>query len=169
MKREDMQSTESIAWESQNEKRVYMVFSLLKKRESIILSDKETHFKNTEIRLLFEILTAKYEGRRLISTQLAKLLGVTRSAISQIVNRLEKEGIVKRVADDVDRKIAYIELTDSTIEAYKKDLDKCEDFIDRVVGRFGEENFSQMVNLFDGFIDAINQEKKISKARSRKK
>ena len=85
-----------------------MVFSLLKKREEIIISDKKTRFSNTELRLLFEILTAKYEGKRLISTQLAKRLGVTRSAISQIVNRLEEEGVVRRVADDVDRKIAYI-------------------------------------------------------------
>ena len=71
-----------------SEKYLYMVFSLLKKRESIIISDKETHFSNTELRLLFEVLMAKYEGKRLISTQLSKLLGVTRSAVSQIVNRL---------------------------------------------------------------------------------
>ena len=143
------------------EKYLYMVFSLLKKRENIILSDIETHFGNTELRLIFEILTAKYEGRRLISTQLAKLLGVTRSAISQIVNRLEKDGVVQRVADDVDRKIAYIELTEQTFQQYQADLEKCNNFINRVVGKFGEENFCQMVELFEGFVEVINQEKKI--------
>lgn len=144
-----------------NEKYLQMVFSLLKKRENIILSDIETHFGNTELRLLFEVLTAKYEGKRLISTQLAKILGVTRSAVSQIVDRLEKDGVVQRVADDVDRKIAYIELTEKTLETYEGDLKKCQNFINRVVDRFGEDNFCQMVELFEGFVEAINQEKKL--------
>ena len=148
------------AEQENNEKYLQMVFSLLKKRENIILSDIETHFGNTELRLLFEVLTAKYEGKRLISTQLAKILGVTRSAVSQIVDRLEKDGVVQRVADDVDRKIAYIELTEKTLETYEGDLKKCQNFINRVVDRFGEDNFCQMVELFEGFVEAINQEKK---------
>ena len=141
-------------------KYLHMVFSLLKKRESIALSDKETHFGNTELRMLFEILLAKYEGKRLISTQLSKHLGVTRSAVSQMVNRLEEEGVVKRVADDVDRKIAYIEVTEETLAAYERDLRLCQNFLERVVNDFGEENFYQMVELFDGFIDCIDKEKK---------
>ena len=148
------------AEQENNEKYLQMVFSLLKKRENIILSDIETHFGNTELRLLFEVLTAKYEGKRLISTQLAKILGVTRSAVSQIVDRLEKDGVVQRVADDVDRKIAYIELTEKTLETYEGDLKKCQNFINRVVDRFGKDNFCQMVELFEGFVEAINQEKK---------
>ena len=142
---------------------LYKVFALLKRRESIALSDKETHFGNTELRLLFEILMAKYEGKRLISTQLSKRIGVTRSAISQIVNRLEKDGVVKRVADDVDRKIAYIEITEETMAAYERDLRLCQNFLNRVVLNFGEENFNRMTELFDGFIECIEKEKRASK------
>ena len=137
-----------------------MVFSLLKKREEIIISDKKTHFNNTELRLIFEVLTAKYEGRRLISTQLAKLLGVTRSAVSQIVNHLEEDGLVKRVADDVDKKIAYIEVTEETLEKYKDDLQNCQKFLKRVIERFGEDNFCRMVELFDDFVATIDKEKR---------
>ena len=151
-----------------NGKYLQMVFSLLKKRENIIISDIETHFGNTELRMLFEILTAKYEGRRLISTQLAKILGVTRSAVSQIVDRLEKEGVVQRVADEVDRKIAYIELTEKTLEAYEGDLEKCRNFINRVVDNFGADNFCQMVELFEGFVEAINQEKRATEQSRRR-
>ena len=150
---------------AKNEQYLHMVFSLLKKREFIMISDKETHFGNTELRMLFEILMAKYEGKRLISTQLAKRLGVTRSAISQIVNRLEKDGVVKRVADDVDRKIAYIEVTEKTMVAYERDLQLCQNFLGRVVDNFGEENFHKMVELFDGFIASIEKEKKKPKEK----
>lgn len=147
---------------SKNEKYTYMLFSILKKREHIVLSDKEMHFNNTELRLISEVLSAKYEGKRLISTQLAKLLGVTRSAISQIVNRLEEQGVVRRVADEVDRKIAYIEITDETLETYSADLKNCMNFVGRVVNNFGEDNFNAMCELFDGFMKSLESEQKRS-------
>ena len=146
--------------EEMREKYMYMLFSLMKKREDIVISDKKTQFNSTEIRLLFEILSAKHEGKRLISTRLASLLGITRSAVSQIVNRLEENGVVKRVADDVDRKIAYIEITDETLEIYREDLEKCQDFIERVVQSFGEEKFQTMYSLLNEFIDTLEKEKK---------
>ena len=146
--------------EEMREKYMYMLFSLMKKREDIVISDKKTQFNSTEIRLLFEILSAKHEGKRLISTRLASLLGITRSAVSQIVNRLEENGVVKRVADDVDKKIAYIEITDETLEIYRDDLAKCQDFIERVVQSFGEEKFQTMYSLLNEFIDTLEKEKK---------
>ena len=95
-----------------NEKYLNDVFVIMKQMNNLSVSDRSTRFSNTEMRLLGEIMAYRYVGQRLISTQLADLLGLTRSAISQIVNRLEAQGIVKRVADDVDRKIAYIEITE---------------------------------------------------------
>ena len=146
--------------EEMREKYMYMLFSLMKKREDIVISDKKTQFNSTEIRLLFEILSAQHEGKRLISTRLASLLGITRSAVSQIVNRLEENGVVKRVADDVDRKIAYIEITDEIMEIYREDLEKCQNFIERVVQNFGEEKFQTMYTLLNEFIEVLEKEKK---------
>ena len=146
---------------NENEKYLKAVFSFLRRNERMVLSDKMTHFNSTEIRLIGEILTAKAEGYRLISTQLADLLGITRSAVSQIVNRLEAKGIVKRVADDVDRKIAYIEVSKETELAYDKDIKACGEFIGEVVEKFGKDNFETMCVLFDSFMDALESERKI--------
>lgn len=148
---------------NENEKYLKAVFSFLRRNERMVLSDKMTHFNSTEIRLIGEILTAKAEGYRLISTQLADLLGITRSAVSQIVNRLEAKGIVKRVADDVDRKIAYIEVTEATEHAYEKDLNACKTFIGNVVEKFGKDNFETMCVLFDSFMDTLEAERKALK------
>ena len=149
------------------EKYVYMLFSLLKKKEEILLPEKEMHFSSTELRLMFEILSAKYEGRRLISTQLATLLGVTRSAVSQIVNHLEKRGVVKRVADEVDRKIAYIELTEDAMARYQEDLSKCQAFTGRVIEKFGEENFQTMFTLLTEFTDLLEKEKDVARTQDK--
>lgn len=144
---------------SKNEKYLKQVFLILRRCENATLADRKTRFSNTEIRLIMQVLSAKYEGKRLISTQLAKLLGVTRSAISQIVNRLEKQGVVQRVADDVDRKIAYIEVTDEAMESYSEDLKNCSLFVGRVVEKFGEENFDKMCDLFEEFTNLIDLER----------
>ena len=139
------------------------IFSLLKKRENLVFNDKKSRFNNTEIRLLSEIIAAKYENRRLISTQLAKMIGVTRSAVSQIVNNLEQQGVVRRVPDEIDRKIAYVEISEEMIEAYGQDLENCKAFVKEVVDEFGEERFTKMSEAYEEFI-ALTQKKYKEKA-----
>lgn len=147
---------------SESEKYLHSVFSILKRSENLVISDKKAHFNDTELRLLGEVLRAKYADERLISTQLAKRLGVTRSAISQIVNRLESEGVVKRVPDDVDRKIAYIEVTDETMDLYNEELKTAKTFVNKVVKQFGTEKFDTMCELFDEFMNTLEEEKNSS-------
>ena len=142
-----------------NEKYLNGLFVMMKNMDNLTLADRSTHFNSTELRLLGEILAAKYVGKRLISTQLATLLGVTRSAVSQIVNRLEAQGIVKRVADEVDRKIAYIDVTDQMLETYGNDLKVCTDFIGKCAEKFGTERFDEMCQAFDDFCRLIDEEK----------
>lgn len=145
-----------------NEQYFNMLFFILRRRDNLVTTDQVTHFNNTELRLLGEIHSSSCAGERLISTQLAKRLGITRSAVSQIVNRLEKEGVVKRVPDAVDRKIAYIEMEDKAVAGYSEDLKKCFDFIGRVVKEFGEENFNTMYELLISFMDKLEKERKKS-------
>ena len=142
-----------------NEKYLNDIFVMMKQMNNLTVADKSTRFSNTEMRLLGEIMAFRYVGQRLISTQLADLLGLTRSAISQIVNRLESQGIVKRVADDVDRKIAYIEITEDALQNYGEDLQICADFVGRVVKKFGVEKFKTMCSAFDEFTALIEEEK----------
>ena len=150
------------------EKYLKELFSLIRKTETLAMADKKTRFNGTEIRLLGEILNAKYIGKRLISTQLAKSLGVTRSAISQIVNRLEKQGVVQRVDDDIDRKIAYIELTEEALEAYGEDLKVYVEYVGKLVEKFGEERFYTMCSLFDEFYQLVEKER-VEKLKDKKR
>lgn len=143
---------------SENEKHLTALFSILKRRDSIAFSDRKSHFNDTELRLISEVLSAKKENKRLISTRLAAKLGVTRSAISQVVDRLERKGVVKRVPDAVDRKIAYVEITEETLEAYKEDIEAAGRFVGRIVERFGKEKFERMCSLLEEFFDCIKEE-----------
>ena len=107
------------------------------------------------MRMLEEIVAADKKGERLISTELADKVGVTRSAISQMVNRLSAKGLVKRVPDDVDRKIAYIVLDGKAKEMYLAQRKKMGEVVNKVINDFGVDKANQMIKLVEEFSDSV--------------
>ena len=138
--------------ERKNEEYLAKIFKLIRSRDEIAFVDRKTHFNKTELRLISEVIAAKAEGKRVISTQLAKRLGVTRSAISQIVNRLEERGVITRVSSNQDKKIAYIELSDTILAEYGEDIENSKRFVGALVDEFGEENFNRLCELTESFV-----------------
>ena len=154
-----MENTKKTKKVSTNESYVRAFYEIMKKSEGLYLTTKNARFSDTELRLIAEVSAAGYENNRLISTQIADRLGITRSAVSQIVNNLEKRGVVKRVADEVDRKIAYIELTEETYATYEKEWKLCIQFAGKCVKKFGEDKFAQMCDLFNEFFEILETER----------
>lgn len=144
---------------SENDRYLTAIFELKKRSDSLVVCDKKSRFNDTELRLLGEIILAERDGKRLISTQLATRLGITRSAVSQLVNRMEKEGVVKRVPDAVDRKIAYIVIAEETISAYQAELKTAKSFIGKAVKEYGVEKFNQLCEMMNEFLDTIEKGK----------
>lgn len=148
------------ASKNKNEEYLNKIFSMLKKTEDVTFTKIRSRFNNSEMRLLGEVVLAKHEGKRIISTQLAKRLGVTRSAVSQMVNKLEARGVVSRVPDEIDRKIAYIELSEAAKDYYEEEKKIYCDFVGKVVDKFGEENLNELFRLYGEFISIVNETKK---------
>ena len=150
--------------EKKNERKVQLseeylsrFFSVLRRREELTLTSEDSPYNNTELCVISEICAAKSQGQRLISTQLAKRLGVTRSAISQIVNRLESRGVVKRVDDDVDRKIAYVEITDEFQGSCEDMVAQAVENANKIIKKFGEEKFERMCKQYEEFIAVVKK------------
>lgn len=114
-------------------------------------------FNNTEIQLMYAVMEAGERGERVISSDLARSLGITRSAVSQMVNKLEERNVVCRVPDEHDKKIAYIELTEHAqkVCATMKML-ICE-FMQSVVLRLGEEGVEHFFAVSNAFFDAFDE------------
>lgn len=134
-----------------------MIFEMLRHRDEILVMEKKGCFNKTELRLLSEVIAARAAGGHIISTQLAKRLGLTRSAVSQIINHLEERGVLMRVAAEDDKKIAYIEISESVLQAYQTEIAKCETTIGEIVNEFGEKKFEQMYQLYNEFMELIRQ------------
>jgi DNA-binding MarR family transcriptional regulator len=93
----------------------------------------------------------------LISTRLADRLGITRSAISQIVGKLEECGAVRRVPDAVDRKIAYVELTEEIQEKYKDVVNEYVNFVGMIIARMGVNKMDRFLALASEFYGAVEE------------
>lgn len=108
-----------------------------------------------EEKLLHVVLLATVNGERVISTEIADRIGLTRSAVSQIVTKLESRGIVKRVAAEDDKKIAYIEFTEQSKERIAAQDSQCSNFFKRISSEFGDESIEKILGLYEDFIDKI--------------
>ena len=121
--------------------------------QNVVFVRGKKSFNNSEMRMLEEIVAADKKGERLISTELADKVGVTRSAISQMVNRLSAKGLVKRVPDDVDKKIAYIDGKGK--EMYLAQRKKMGEVVNKVINDFGVDKANQMIKLVEEFSDSV--------------
>ena len=139
------------------------IFDMIKRRENIVVTNKETCFSETEIRIMSELYLARRENRRIIASEIARRVGLTRAAVSQIVQKLEKEGMIERSPAGKDKKSWYVNLTKQSINAYRRDEAIVTEFIGTTVEKFGEDKFELLYNLYTDFIDLV--EKRMGEAK----
>lgn len=119
--------------------------------ESLNLLPTNTPLSQTEFRLIREIVMEREAGNQIISSELARRLNITRSAVSQLVAKLEQRGIVERKASPTDRKIFYVVLSESSLNVFKQQCDEANKLINRVVEEFGKEKTDQLIELYEEF------------------
>ena len=136
-----------------------------KELESLDFFMGKAELSTTEFRLLREVILEGRKGREIISSELARRLGITRSAISQIVTKLESKNLVKRTASDTDKKIAYIKLSDFAAETFEKQCVRGNEFIQKVVDIFGEERMHSLCSEYDELYKVFLQVKEECKNR----
>lgn len=131
------------------------IYAIGKRLEELKIFHRAMPFNNTEMQMMREIIAAKERGSRVISSGLAKLLGITRSAVSQMVNKLESKGVVRRVPDSRDKKIAYIELSENARSIYEESRARVNGLLERIVAKLGEEKVEHFITGTNEFIDAF--------------
>lgn len=136
---------------------MYEIYTICKRLEEIKFFHHEMPFNNTEMQMMREIILVNERGGHIISSHLAKTLGITRSAVSQMVNKLEAKNVIRRVPDDHDRKIAYIELSDSARGIYEDVKARVNSFLDRVVAKLGEDRVNVFLSEANEFVAAFDE------------
>lgn len=130
-------------------------FQIVRDMENMDFFAGVSKLSRTEFRLLREVVMEEEKGRSIISSELARRLGITRSAISQIVTKLELKGIVKRVDSPTDRKIVYIRLSDNSLTVFEEQCKEANAIMERVVELIGEEKMKAFFGAYEEVGDAI--------------
>ena len=123
----------------------------------------------TEFRLLQEVVIEQEKGNDIISSELARRLGVTRSAVSQIVTKLEEKNIVKRTAAEFDRKIAYIRLSDYAYSMFVKQCEQANAAMEELGKQFGMERLDKFIDEYDELCKAFCKIVEAHEAEEQKK
>jgi len=131
-----------------------------KDMENCNLFSDTASLSRTEFRLLREVIIEQEKGKKIISSELSRRLGVTRSAISQIVTKLEKRGIVQRTDAENDRKIAYIQLSDNALTLFEQQCSQANEIAEKVEKKLGPEKLNKLLELYDEFAKVLNESRK---------
>lgn len=149
----------------ENNEYVGKLIQMLRRVEIADLFMDKKEFTRTEFRMLREIATERANGREIISSELARRLGVTRSAISQIAAKLEERGVIERVPSPVDKKIAYVRLSGRSLAAYEEQCAAAAEVIGKVVEKLGTEKMDAFFAANEEFYDALDEVCKTARSK----
>lgn len=86
------------------------------------------------------------EGTCMNTSEIHRNLYISKPAVSQILNSLERKGYIERYIDTRDRRKILVSATPKAYEALKATEAFVENKIDRIVSEFGEENMIMLIN-----------------------
>lgn len=135
------------------------LFGLMEAVNDLKLFGEPLRLSKTESRLLKEVITEHANGRDIISSELSRRLGVTRSAVSQLVTKLEEGGILARTAAPDDRKIAYIRLSDRALAEFNERCVEINALLERCTEKFGKDRMQRLSVDSADFIALMKEER----------
>lgn len=124
-----------------------MLFTL-----KIIKSDNEKYTNNDE-----------YYGMK--TSDLTKLLCITKPATSKMLNLLEENQYIERSSNKNDRRVVYVKITKEGEEFLRKQNEKFENLTCQLIEKMGEEDIDNLIRLFGKLYDAIEELQKENNLR----
>lgn len=108
----------------------------------------DSNLKPTQIMVMMKLLKASFRGEESLRiSDIAGFLGITNSAVTQIITSLEKSGYVIRETGKMDRRVVKVVLTDNGKAVMKPAKDKLEKSIIGLEEVLGEEDSRTLYRL----------------------
>ncbi len=115
-------------------------------------------FKKGDIMLLGMMLEKEKMGESpLTAKNLAQMLKQTPPGISQRVNALVDMGLISRKADENDRRVMFISLTEQGRRIAEKALEHMLEQLSKALEVMGKEDTKQLLFLLHTFSDAMQK------------
>lgn len=122
--------------------------------------EPDLRLNRTEMMLLNIVRFKTAAGEKVISTQIADYLNVTRSAVSQTVNKLEERGYIRRVSSERDRKIFYVCLSEREQIRFEAQAEQNRALLAQVEAEMGEREMRELNHLGSKFFKIMRDVRK---------
>ena len=114
-------------------------------------------FKNITVKEMHLIDTVVNMKDNNIAKNIARKLNITQSSLTTAVNTLEKKGMLIRKADEKDKRIVKIYLTEKAMEVYLHHKEFHRELVDVVTNKLSSQELDAFVsglNKVRGFFDS---------------
>lgn len=91
------------------------------------------------------------------TSDLTKILCITKPATSKMLNALEENGYIERCSNKNDRRVVYVRVTDEGKKYLEEEIKKFNNFTCKVVEKMGEEDTDNLIRLFGKLSDVIEE------------
>ena len=140
-------------------------FMRMKKTHAMLPPENDLRF--AEMFVLTKIEDNKNEANACIHVNdIAKQLHITKPAVSQVLNALERKGYVVREIDKTDRRKISVLLTSEGAKTLLQSRAYMDNLINLVITRFGEEKTRTLISLFEELLcitEVIQKENTLTK------
>lgn len=86
-------------------------------------------------------------GERMKPSDFITYLSTTPAAITTLLDRMEKSGLIERARDEKDRRIVWVKATEKGMEERKRGLEIRERFLEAYLNRISSHNQQLLVYL----------------------
>ncbi|SDZ48481.1 DNA-binding transcriptional regulator, MarR family [Evansella caseinilytica] len=125
-------------------------------RKEMEITDPDSVRKHSDMRLLFKLSESQKNGGLKVS-ELSRIMRVTSPFITQSLNRLEKEKLVKRQVDQKDRRIVRVVLTEEGIKAAERAFASLHERFVVLADHLGKEQSQQLAVLLNKAFDYMHK------------
>jgi len=115
-----------------------------------------TGVSGTDLSVLQYVWRAKSGERSVRVKDLTSHLGLTGPAVTGIIDRLERQGILQRVPNPEDGRSRFIELTPGQEQVFAAALDSTNEQLHELLSSFSERERRRLVRIVDRIVAALD-------------
>ncbi|WP_047155022.1 MarR family winged helix-turn-helix transcriptional regulator [Aneurinibacillus tyrosinisolvens] len=115
----------------------------------------EIPFKLTPSKFL--ILKTIYEKGKCMVVDIARKLNFTSGATTLALNTLEKEGLIVRTRDQVDRRVVWLHLSEQGVQITERVMKNRDKFWNTLLKNLEEEEQEQFLLLFQKMVKGLSE------------
>ncbi|MGQ9824898.1 MAG: MarR family winged helix-turn-helix transcriptional regulator [Desulfotomaculales bacterium] len=106
----------------------------------------------------FYVLKLIHRHGQMTVTAVAEEIGVSLSAVTALVDRLVRGGLVYRSRDEVDRRLVRLEITPQGKEVLASCLAGRKKLLEDYLGQLSVEDLEQLVQILEKLLTSLKQE-----------